>query len=343
MSNPATEWLKTSEIHISDRLFQASQGLEKARTKKQLTGHNKAKAVIDTLGICPSNDLSQLGVWRVSGQCRICGDFVELYATTSHYTQGSYHKPNKNVATKDANMVESDRANSAHRSAKRAEKQVRRLVNANRLRYMWTLTLAPPSFSNNKKWATVSIKKQRSSSYVKKLFRNFVNRCNRKYVGFKWLVVYELHESKKSSDTKRGTWHIHFATDRYIRFQDMCSLWKHGISRFDDFEKPKKGVRESRVRNPGAYMSKYIGKNFDESNLHKKRYSRSRNMERPLVITLDRFFQEYPALDDLEEVYHTTRKVDHENQIYYNHNVTYRVRKSAPAHFITKGSNKGSV
>jgi len=322
--NAETLWLTTSPLRITDELFQASLKLEHGRTKGELWSKQKAKPVCDTWGKCPANDLSVLGIHRMSGQARICGDFIELYITTSTYTIGSYHKPDKSVTTKGELRAKVERQSSIVRSAKRAEKTVRRLVNTNRLKFMWTLTLAPPSEKNDKIWKCVEIEKQRDISNIKRLFRNFYLRLQRAVSGCKWLVVYELHDSKKTSEEKRGTWHIHFATDTFLPFERMCKLWKHGISRGDDFSKPKRGARDKSVRNPGAYISKYIGKNFDESNFHIKRYSRSRNMETPTVIGLERFFEMFPGLETLTETYHT--EVIHEENgfTYYNHNVTYR-------------------
>lgn len=322
--NSVTQWLKTAPVRISNETLQKSIDLEFKRRKGELFTKHKAKAVIDTRGVCPSIELSQVGIWRQAGQARICGDFIEVYITTSDYVMGGYRKPITDVSSKTEEKAKHDEISSIARSAKRAEKNIRRLVNCNRLRYMWTLTFAPPSEENAGKWKCVDIEQQRNISTVKRLFRNFYLTLQRKFPGIKWLVVYELHDSRQTSSMKRGTWHIHFATDCFLDFHLMVKIWKHGISRGDDFAKPKKGVRNGPVQNPGAYMSKYIGKNFDKTNRHIKRYSRSRNMQTPETISFEELLNRFPGLTSLHETFHTTVVHEYDGLRYYNHNITYR-------------------
>ena len=275
----------------------------------------------------PTQDIAALGIHRESSKVRYCGDFIEVFVTTSHFVTGKGMGPTDPHPRGEKEEGER-KANIIARSAKRAEKQVRVLINTNRLDTMWTLTFAPDSDKNREIYRTSSKEQQSDIAWIKKAWRNFYLQVSKDCPGWKWLVIFELHNSHKTSEIKRGTWHLHFATDTRLEWDYVSKLWEWGIVRFDDFSKPKKGVRDEAVRNPGAYMSKYIGKYFDDSNFHVKRYSRSRNMQLPEITDLAEMLQRFPNLGGLQQVFATSRRIDHEEGYIYLHNITYKQRDS---------------
>lgn len=323
-----SEWLRYAEHHISDAIFQQSRHIEFNVNKKSLLMQDTGQPCTPTdarndIVRMPDTDIAMVGQRLDSSCVRICGDFIECYITTSEWVAG---KGSVKGQPRPSNEEEANkrRKNSAMRAAKRAEKQVRRLVNTNRLTTMWTLTFAPDTPANRLKWDCTTYNQQSDYNFVKAAWKKFCRKLRKVHPDIKWLVVYELHDGTHTSDAKRGTYHLHFATDTRLDWNFVSETWKYGIVRFDDFTKPKKGARPDAVRNPGAYMSKYIGKNFDESNFHVKRYSRSRNMETPYKTDLRALLEMFPGLKNLEIVFHTQRKHEYEGKLYHNTNITFR-------------------
>jgi len=179
----------------------------------------------------------------------------------------------------------------ARRVNSRARKQIRRWVNANNLQGMITLTLALPSETNDKLYKTVSAKHQRDYAYVRKLFKLFCDRLRRagKTEYLRYVAVFEQHDSQKTSEAKRYTWHIHLATDVMTEHDvsEIGKAWKHGRIDYQDYRYDTNGKhRDIDIQNPGAYIAEYIGKDgaqFGQKQLrNKRRYTRSRNLSRPL-------------------------------------------------------------
>lgn len=320
-THTVSEWIKTcQEGDFSDNLLRDTLLFARAHSKKSVGLGEDKKTKFPAKP--PSADMLSLAKHLETGFAIQCGNFWEVFLTTSSYVTGI--RQNNTPLDKDEEKAKALAKNSAIRSAKRAEKQVRRLVNTNKLQYMWTLTFAPPSPENEKVYRCMPLDLQKEPNAIKSVWRMLYLDMQEFYPDMKWLVVYELHDSQKTSDLKRGTWHIHFATNVFLDYEVVNNLWGWGRIQVDDFSKPKKGSRDTAVRNPGAYMSKYIGKNFTKENKHVKRYSRSRNMQVPKKIDLATFFATFPGLQNLEMVYHTTKEIEDEGIKYYNQNITYR-------------------
>jgi len=302
----ATAWLRSPGPPISNDVFYRSRALQ-ARFYQNET---RPRAQRDNVVYMPENDLANLGKHREHGVAYVCGDFVEVCTLVSTHITGTDTAANAE-GIRPSSKEEKDRQKERNikKSSWRARKQVRRLVNANRCRYMWTLTLAPPSPENKILYDCIPLALQRDYDAVRMLWKAFLRRFKRELGGrtFKWILVLELHDSKRTSDEKRGTWHLHFATPDRLEWEDILHFWSHGHVRFDDFQKGKKGRRKGEVQNPGAYMSKYIGKNFDESNFHRKRYTRSRDTETPRKISLEEWLNCYFSVND-ELVFRTEQR-----------------------------------
>lgn len=286
-----------------------------------------------TVEVLQGNDIAGLGEHREYGSAILTGEYVEvcLYGAPIH--SGFPNKLGESTAQSREEREERERK-SAIRAAYRAQKQVRRLMNTNNLYMMYTCTFAPPPEEggwkeNPKYYECVPLAQQRDYGRVKALFRLFWKRLKRAgYEDIKWLVVFELHDSAKTSEIKRGTWHIHLATDTDIPEDTARKIWKHGTVSRDDFRVPKAGSRNDGVRNPGAYMSKYVGKCFDVSNKHLKRYSRSRNMQRPTRMSIETFFDQiYPLCGEI--VYKTERTVtsDDGEESFQIISITYKLKE----------------
>lgn len=320
-------WMKTEgEPVMGNSLFYKTQDFALQLARKEVKYEEKAK--VDFL-LIPDADLAELGIRRGTTVARLCGDYVELFFTTSGWIEGK-GATNTQARDKDEEKAKVDSENACRRSAKRAMRQVRRLVNRNYLRYMWTLTFAPDSEPNRIKFRTSSREQQANIAWVRERWRGFYTKLRRRGIEWKWLVVYELHNSASTSEGKRGTWHIHFATDVRLDWEWVGNEWGFGYVRFDDFAKPKAGVRKTRVENPGAYMSKYVGKAFDKSNFHVKRYSRSRNMQTPEKIDLARLLEIFPNLSGLKTIWKAGREFESDKpngEKWYAHNITFRKEK----------------
>lgn len=270
-------------------------------------------------------DIRLLGRGSSHGIAYLCGDFVEIITAESDWQEGIPESDKKEAREMGKEEKERRENDAVWRAAYRAQKQIRRIVNANRCQYMWTLTLAPPGELNDKLYKTIPLASQRDYDSIRRVFKGFVRRFRKGAHPFKWIAVFELHDSARTSDKKRGTWHIHFATPDRLEYEDIMHFWSHGVVHFDDFGKPKKGVRNDEVRNPGAYMSKYIGKNFNKTNLHRKRYTRSRDTLSPHKISLDSFLAQY--LHRCEKiVFSRCDKHEYEGTTYTRISLTYKLR-----------------
>lgn len=233
----------------------------------------------DVQGFCaimPDSDIANIGKSRQQGVAWICGDYIECVLTSAHFLTGVAPE-----ATPSAPKLPETAASIAARTALRAQKQVRRIVNANNFRYMWTLTFCPSNASMSEYYHHgMPTQDQKNYDKVRAHWKSFVRRMYSAFGKFAWLVVFELHNSEKTSEEKRMTYHLHMATNIYMDWFHVSKVWDAGIVRVDDFQRSVK-ERGGKVRNPGAYMSKYVGKNFEKNFPNRKRYSTSRDCKKP--------------------------------------------------------------
>lgn len=239
----------------------------------------------DTI-VMPDTCLANLGKYRVYGCAIKSGKFWEVVIKYSSDISGC------SCGVPVGSGKEPESADSIkERAIRRAKRNVRRIVNANDCKVLWTLTMALPSPANNRQWVTVDGDKQRDYDYVRTLWKAFLKRFHRAGTRFPWICVYERHDSTRTSEEKRGTWHIHFTTPAIIPVDDVRRTWRHGISNFRDFRQPlrtKKGW--TAITNPGNYISKYAGKSFGEGGEYKKSYTCSRDVKRPKKYDIAEFW-----------------------------------------------------
>jgi len=284
-----SSWLSKSD-GVENVIVYADMELAKKREQKRI---DKIRSpLVHASDYTRKNSAAEmLGRSRSSGSIVECGRFLEvsLYAEMGFLGNGvgGGQKPEKE------GKKQYDREKIAKRVNHRARKQIRRIVNANDFRGMLTLTIAPPSPENNKKYLTVPVEKQRDYREVRRLFKNFIERCRKAGYHFEYLSVFELHNSEKTSIEKRNTWHIHVATKAEGWIESAARImWWHGIVDFQDFRYDKRGnLRSEEIQNPGAYIAEYIGKDgaqFGREDLcNKRRYTTSRGVKRPKRQTLE--------------------------------------------------------
>lgn len=139
----------------------------------------------------------------------------------------------------------------AERSARRARTRLRRYSVANRLRYLWVLTLAPDDCSHYPCQHVTDLR------LVKRQVASFVKRGLRAELGYDaaYAVGYERHRS--------GAWHINLLVSRRLPHRSVEVAWWRGnvwVERFRS--RPGESMRDS-ARRAAAYVAKYVSKEFD--------------------------------------------------------------------------------
>lgn len=159
---------------------------------------------------------------------------------------------------------------SQKRSLHRTKSNLRRLVQANAWQWKKTDgTLYPPIFVTFTFAENIqNIKK------ANKIFSNFIKRLNYRMKEesdlLKYVVVIEFQ--------KRGAIHYHtvFFNLDFISKDALADLWGQGFIKIKAIEN---------VDNTGAYLSKYMSKDFADGRLDgQKRYFPSRILQRPIEV-----------------------------------------------------------
>ncbi|MCX6755182.1 MAG: hypothetical protein NT068_01390 [Candidatus Nomurabacteria bacterium] len=160
-------------------------------------------------------------------------------------------------------------------SMKRAGSNLRRLINCNA--YRWIKPDKPKPYLPT--FITFTFKEEvKDFKIANPIFTAFIRRLN-----------YELTGSEKSflryvavpefQDKNRGGvihYHVVFFNLKHIWKDKLKEIWGQGII---DITKIK------HVTNVGAYISKYMSKDFDDTRLDgHKRYFPSRGLKRPIII-----------------------------------------------------------
>jgi hypothetical protein len=159
---------------------------------------------------------------------------------------------------------------SRQRSLYRTSSNLRRLVQANAWQWKKTTNKPfPPVF------LTLTFEENiQNIKEANRVFSHFIKRLNYLMKGktelLKYVVVIEFQ--------KRGAIHYHtiFFNLDYIKKQALTKLWGQGFIKIKAIEN---------VDNAGAYIAKYMSKNFVDERLDsQKRYFSSRNLQKPIEI-----------------------------------------------------------
>lgn len=165
-----------------------------------------------------------------------------------------------------------NREKSQSNSVQRARKNLRLKVKAIRGDHMLTLTYRENVTDRER---------------VAKDFKEFVRRVNKlKSKGLRKLDYVAVLEPQE-----RGAWHIHAAVHGWQVVQVLRAIWYEIVGKGNgnvDVQGPKsKGAQKARgVHQIADYLSKYIGKDFDDAVLNKKRYWASKGIVIPERLTL---------------------------------------------------------
>lgn len=236
--------------------------------------------------LMPEFDIANLGKHRSYGTAIHAGDWWEVVIKCSSEVASI----SPGIPANTSNSLPESPESVKGRAVARAKRNIRRVVNANHCKVLWTLTMAPPSVDNNSKWKTVALEPQRDYDAVRKLWKAFLKRFHRAGERFPWIVVLERHDSEDTSNAKRGCWHLHFTTPSILPVQQVRERWPHGIVNFRDFRKPLRTQKGDRIiSDPGNYISKYAGKSFGEGGEYKKSYTCSRDVIRPKKYDIGEF------------------------------------------------------
>jgi hypothetical protein len=198
-------------------------------------------------------------------------------------------------------MTSEEKQQERERYLRKVKKTVRRLINANRLTYMYTLTFALEENAKVKGLRFILPEgTQRDRHEVFKVWNTRLTYIRRKLKErydreFKFVLVPEIHDGENTDTRKRGTYHFHLATDNPLDKAELQELWGYGVVWIDDFSKDKtynhqtkqyKTKKADFLNDPGRYMAKYLEKeieseeeDFETWKQHK--YSSSRNLKRP--------------------------------------------------------------
>jgi hypothetical protein len=194
-----------------------------------------------------------------------------------------------------------EREQNRERSRRRAKNNVRMLCQKNRLSMMWTLTFAlPPKCEADADhhrsfgvWRHLDSDAQRDRGEVLRAWNLALTSIRKKLKGrkipFKWVKVLEKHDSEESSPEKRGTYHIHIATDLRFPKRKLQRMWGFGEIYFTDFLKDDwqtyrrdENSPVIRARDASGYMTKYLSKDFEEAErLGERSWTKSQNMKVP--------------------------------------------------------------
>ena len=214
-----------------------------------------------------------------------------LQTTIDELVEGGLEKESRRQK-----WTEEQKQEERRRYHQRTKGKVKRLVQTNRLYFMLTFTFAfPDSPVDNIPGCRFSLteEEQRDWEKVQKVANSRLTEI-RKYVReklgkkFSYVRIVEPHDSEKTSERKRGTFHIHLVTSVEIPHKVLSELWGYGCVWMSDFEKGRRIKPDGSVEylgfvnDPGAYVAKYLNKGFESFRLpYKQVYSSSHGLVHP--------------------------------------------------------------
>lgn len=190
------------------------------------------------------------------------GNTLESFEYENPYLS-EYSCGNKKVGRASKNTTEQDKALNREKNLNRARAEVRRKANANpQLNKFFTLTfkdnVTDLKFANNE-------------------FHNFNRRMNyyckkHGYDKFEYIAVPEFQ--------KRGAVHYHLLCNLpYTKASELEKVWGNGFIKINKIDN---------VDNVGAYITKYMTKDYDDERLVGNRcYFTSQGLKEPTIITDD--------------------------------------------------------
>lgn len=277
--------------------------------------------------------------WNSSLSGVLCGDFLEVSKTPERRSIG---QPSIKSATGKGNKESCEEI--LARSVRRSQTAMRQVTNTNSLYVLHTLTFAvkhPKYFKGEKHFEIIPTDEQADREKVLAYWRQFARRM-RDYEWskgriFRYLTVIEKHTGKRAGGDKtikNDTYHIHFLSDRIYGKRLLQSKWRHGFCHYadwgigrksqdlqDDYDAPPPD-------NPGAYASKYIGKDMSEEYPGRKRYWASRNLSKPERISPDDC---RALIYGKQPIYYKESEVEKEDRVFRTWKATFKIDRSSAA------------
>jgi len=290
METGTFEWIKSTHHQTPQSIIDRDLELGKKRESRRIEREGKR---IDERRPYKNTIAQEIGRSLSNGIVYECGRFLEVWVSPEKVFHGAGQDNSKVSRPKKEGEQSESEESISRRVNHRARKRIRRLVNVNDLRDMITLTFAPPSVDNCLLYNTVPYRLQRNYDHVRGLFKAFIKRCRSAKVPLTYVAVFEQHNSERTSEDKRFSWHIHLAVSAAeLDIEVIEFLWQHGRVDHQDFRYDKQGVeRAEDVMNPGAYMAEYIGKDGEQFSdpimRGKRRYTASRDIKRPIQRRLE--------------------------------------------------------
>jgi hypothetical protein len=132
------------------------------------------------------------------------------------------------------------------RASRRARTRLRRYAVANRLRYLWVLTIDPAA----------SGALERDLTRSKRAVAEWVKRGLRGEVGYEgaYVIGFERHKS--------GAWHINVLLGEYLPQDRMTASWGRGHTWVSKFRGRQGESMRDAARRAAGYVAKYVSKEF---------------------------------------------------------------------------------
>jgi len=230
------------------------------------------------------------------------GNVLELYSYSNSVRTGKDAEREENNGRKGSGKVENwdlfKESKDKNRSDTlvKAKKNLRRLINSNVDQYGETTKFLTLTYAEN----FTDIKESNNN------FKKFIKRLNYHLsIKLKYSVVIEFQ--------KRGAVHYHVVCYNlpYTSSEDIMKIWGHGFIKVNKID---------HVDNVGAYITKYMTKDNDDSRLlGKKCYFSSRELKKPVEAIIDE--KEIRTLRESlsqNEVYSSTFENEYLGDIHYS-------------------------
>lgn len=174
------------------------------------------------------------------------------------------------------------------------------------------------NFVNRDKFVTLtfrdgSVNDVRDVKECNRAFDKFIKRMKRRFGDFKYCRVIEFQDANG-----RGAVHYHcIMTLPFVRYEELGETWGNGMVGINAID---------HVDNVGAYIQKYMAKDFDDHRLAgMKAFATSLNLTRPVVLygaEAEEIEESY--LQENKEVFASSYESEYQGQIRYTEYNTNR-------------------
>jgi hypothetical protein len=205
----------------------------------------------------------------------VSGHVVEVYEYEKHVRTGPRGEPSELIIDEETGEILNrevyDRDETRRKNCRRAKNELRRLIVSNfeatKDKFV-TLTFRDGAVNDVTDVAECNVA---FDEFMKRL-RRYITKHKPEYKGFKYVRVIEFQDSNG-----RGAVHFHLLAGLpFMRFETIAELWGNGFIGINRIE---------HVDNLGAYVTKYMVKDMDDTRLAgKKAYTTSVGLTRPITL-----------------------------------------------------------